>query len=74
MADRLRPGEGGDIEPYAARAERIAMELIAEARAGGFRSDEIEDVQGRLVGLITTYLATKPAFDISGFGAAPPDD
>jgi hypothetical protein len=74
MADNLRPGEGGDIEPYAARAERIAEEMIAEARAGGFRSDEIADVGGKLVRIITTYLATKPGFDISGFGAAPPDD
>ncbi|MCW5718606.1 MAG: DUF768 domain-containing protein [Bauldia sp.] len=74
IEDNVRHGEGGDLEPYAVRAARIAERLLADAAAGGFRQDEIDDERQKIPGLIETYLATKPEFDISGFGAAPPDD
>lgn len=74
IEDNVRHDEGGDIEPYAVRAERIAVKLLDEARAGGFRADEIADVEGQVAGLVEAHLAKKPEFDISGFGAAPPDD
>jgi hypothetical protein len=74
IADNVRHGEGGDLEPFSVRAGRIAEKLLAEAEAGGFRQDEIDDEKAKIPGLIETWLATKPSFDISGFGAAPPDD
>lgn len=74
IEDNVRHGEGGDLEPYAVRAERIAVKVLDGARAGGFRADEIADVEGKVAGIVEAYLAKKPEFDISGFGATPPDD
>jgi len=74
IEDNVRHGEGGDLEPYAVRAERIAERLLADARAGGFPQHEVDEETPKVASLIETWLATKPSFDISGFGAAPPDD
>lgn len=74
VADHVRHGEGGDLEPFAVRAARIAERVLAEGEAGGFRPDEIDEERAGVPGIVEAYLAKKPEFDISGFGAAPPDD
>ncbi len=74
IEDNVRHGEGGDLEPYAVRARRIAERLLAEASAGGFPQHEVDEEKPKVVGRIEAWLSTKPSFDISEFGAAPPDD
>ena len=73
IAANLRPGEGGDVEPYEVRAGRLADALLAEATTQGFRQDEIDEEAPRVPGMIQTKLATKPEFDLSQFGT-PGDD
>lgn len=73
LEDNVRPGSGGDIEAYDARAARLADELLAEARNQGFRDEEIDEEAGKVAGLIEKTLSTKPEFDLSQFGV-PGDD
>jgi hypothetical protein len=73
IADNVRSGSGGDVEPFEVRAARLRDELIAEAATQGFRREEIDEEAGKVAGLIETKLATKPEFDISQFGVAGDD-
>ncbi|MGD9738964.1 MAG: DUF768 domain-containing protein [Bauldia sp.] len=74
IEDNVAKGDGGDIEPFAVRAKRLADEILAEARGGGFRPDEIAEDEAKIPGLVTARLSAAAEFDISGFGSAPPDD
>jgi hypothetical protein len=74
IEDHVASGDGADIESHEARAQRFADKLLAEAVAGGFGKDEIAEEAGKVRGLIAGKLTASVEFDISTFGAAPPDD
>ena len=74
IEDNVPKGDGGDIEPFAQRAKRMAEQILAEARSGGFRPDEIAEDEAKVPGLVTAKLSASYDFDLSGFGSAPPDD
>jgi hypothetical protein len=74
IEDNVAPGDGADIESHEIRAKRFADRLFAEATAGGFGSDEIAEEASKIPGLIAGKLASSVEFDLSTFGAAPPDD
>ncbi len=74
IEDNVPPGDGGDIEKHEVRAQRFTDKLLTEAVAGGFPAEEIAEEAGKVHGLITAKLASTVEFDLSTFGAAPPDD
>jgi hypothetical protein len=74
IEDNVAHGDGADIESHEVRAKRFAAALLTEAAAGGFGKDEIAEEAGKVQGLITGKLASSAEFDLSTFGAAPPDD
>jgi hypothetical protein len=74
IEDNVPVGDGGDLEPLAERAKRFAEKILAEARSGGFRPDEIAEEEAKIPGIVTARLAANVEFDISGFGSAAPDD
>ena len=74
IEDHVAPGDGGDIESHDVRAKRFEDKLMAEAVAGGFGKDEIAEEAAKVHGLIKRKLASSVEFDLSTFGAAPPDD
>ncbi len=73
IEDHVRSGEGGDLESYDARANRLADQLLAEAAAGGFGKAEIDEEAGKVPGLVTKKLGATVEFDLSTFGGAPDD-
>ncbi len=74
IEDNVAHGDGADVESHAVRGQRFADKLLAEAAGGGFGKDEIAEEAGKVHGLIVEKLASSAEFDLSTFGAAPPDD
>lgn len=73
IEDNVPIGDGGDIEPFAQRAERFAAGLLDAARAQGFRPEEIADEEAKIPALIAGHLGAVVEFDLSTFGARTED-
>lgn len=73
IEDNVPIGDGGDLEPFAARAKRFAQQILTEARGQGFGAEEIAEEEAKVPGLVTARLSATVEFDLSGFGGRPED-
>ena len=71
--DNVPVGDGGDIEPFEARAKRMAAQLLTEAKTQGFRPEEITDEEAKVSGMVSKRLGATVEFDLTDFGARTED-
>src|SRR5262249_37509813 len=70
IEDNVNPHSNTDIESYAARAERLANKLLAEASGSGFSKIEIEEERARVLPMVKAAVSSGTDFDIDAYQLA----